>query len=437
MTNSSESRKVRVGVIWQGDEIWHGGQIYRENVTRILMKSSGIEPLLIVKDAEELARIGNEFSELETASIETARERVFAAFHTKQEERQRLLADYLQRFPVRVRKLWKRSAAVTDLPSHLLPPARPVREDFLRDVISRHRIDLLFPLPGVEAEDIPGVGWIADFQHRYLPAFFSQEEYQIREKTLKLTAGLREVLVSSEVCRSHFREIYPQSRAHLSVWRFCTQISDAMFALDSESVRIRYHLPDTFFLVSNQFWRHKDHGLVLEALDRLGAKGLTPVVVFTGALSDGRGTGHIDGLLQAIQERGLHEQVRILGFLSRADQIALMRRALAVIQPSRFEGWSTVVEDCRSLGQRLVLSDLAVHREQDPPAASFFPVGDAAALAEGIAAIAAEPAGVWETSRCERETTARTMMKTVESEAEEGLVAILLEAIARNRAKEA
>jgi hypothetical protein len=49
-----------------------------------------------------------------------------------------------------------------------------------------------------------------------------------------------------------------------------------------------------------------------------------------------------------------------------------MRRSLAVIQPSLFEGWSTVVEDARVLGKTILLSDISVHKEQNSPSAIFF-----------------------------------------------------------------
>jgi hypothetical protein len=66
-------------------------------------------------------------------------------------------------------------------------------------------------------------------------------------------------------------------------------------------------------------------------------------------------------------------------------QIELLRRCVAVVQPSFFEGWSTVVEDARVFGKPVLLSDLAVHREQNPPGAQFFPPASAEALADLIA----------------------------------------------------
>jgi glycosyltransferase involved in cell wall biosynthesis len=61
---------------------------------------------------------------------------------------------------------------------------------------------------------------------------------------------------------------------------------------------------------------------------------------------------------------GLSANIRFLGFIDRAEQLALMQAAQAIVQPSLFEGWSTVVEDAKALGKFLILSDLPVHREQ-------------------------------------------------------------------------
>jgi glycosyltransferase involved in cell wall biosynthesis len=67
----------------------------------------------------------------------------------------------------------------------------------------------------------------------------------------------------------------------------------------------------------------------------------------------------------------------------------LFRCAAAVVQPSRFEGWSTVVEDAKALGRPLIVSDLPVHVEQSHSAVSpfnFFKAGDAEDLAAKLIA---------------------------------------------------
>ncbi len=144
-------------------------------------------------------------------------------------------------------------------------------------------------------------------------------------------------------------------------------------------------LPERFFVVSNQFWKHKNHLAVFEALRILRARGLRPVVVCTGQLHDFRDPDYANTILQTVHHSGISSQVLLLGLVARRTQIELMRRCLAVVQPSLFEGWSTVVEDARVLGKACILSDLAVHREQGPPGAKFFPRDSADALAEHMA----------------------------------------------------
>ncbi|MFM6026689.1 MAG: glycosyltransferase, partial [Dolichospermum sp.] len=50
-------------------------------------------------------------------------------------------------------------------------------------------------------------------------------------------------------------------------------------------------------------------------------------------------------------------------------------------QPSLFEGWSTVIEDAKSLGKNLIASDLDVHLEQSPINCRFFNRSSAEELA--------------------------------------------------------
>jgi glycosyltransferase involved in cell wall biosynthesis len=55
-----------------------------------------------------------------------------------------------------------------------------------------------------------------------------------------------------------------------------------------------------------------------------------------------------------------------------------------VLQPSLFEGWSTSVEEVKSLGKSIIVSDIPVHREQDPSFALYFDPQNPAELAEKL-----------------------------------------------------
>jgi glycosyltransferase involved in cell wall biosynthesis len=55
-----------------------------------------------------------------------------------------------------------------------------------------------------------------------------------------------------------------------------------------------------------------------------------------------------------------------------------------VVQPSRFEGWSALIEDAQSIGKPIIASDISIHREQDPPDTTFFSENDPESLAATI-----------------------------------------------------
>ena len=44
----------------------------------------------------------------------------------------------------------------------------------------------------------------------------------------------------------------------------------------------------------------------------------------------------------------------------------LMYYSIAVINPSKSEGWSSTVEQAKSMGKMVLLSNLKVHKEQSP-----------------------------------------------------------------------
>jgi len=104
----------------------------------------------------------------------------------------------------------------------------------------------------------------------------------------------------------------------------------------------------------------------------------------TGVLADYRDSSYVSRMLQLIAELGLEGHIKILGVLPRLEQLQLMRAADCIVQPSLFEGWSTLVEDARTLGQRLVVSDIGIHREQKPPSALFFDPASPEDLADKV-----------------------------------------------------
>lgn len=225
-------------------------------------------------------------------------------------------------------------------------------------------------------------GWIPDFQYKHLPHLFSNEEYNSRETRNKNLAEQSPILAfSSQNALNDYQNFFPENANNAYLLRFVSNANPNWFNADAIVVQKKFSLPDQFFIVCNQFWKHKDHQTVIKAMSLLKQKGIEITVVCTGATEDFRNPDYYPSLLKLANELGVENQLKVLGFISRNDQIQLIRRSMAIIQPSQFEGWSTVVEDGRSLGKHIFLSDFDVHLEQNPPNTWFFEMGNAEDLA--------------------------------------------------------
>src|SRR5262249_55024043 len=137
------------------------------------------------------------------------------------------------------------------------------------------------------------------------------------------------------------------------------------FDIDVTRLWSKYNLPPNYFLCSNQFWVHKNHAVVIEALAIAKAEARAHHVVFTGETYDYRDPGHFQRLMRRVEELGVMQNCHFLGLLPKLDQIGLMRAAVAVIQPTLFEGGpgGGAVYDAVALGKRVVLSDIPINRE--------------------------------------------------------------------------
>jgi glycosyltransferase involved in cell wall biosynthesis len=223
-----------------------------------------------------------------------------------------------------------------------------------------------------------------DFQFRYFPELFAAGEVRSHEEQWNFVARhAAGIMTISEATAADALKSDPQIKAKLYVCGFPPVFKPESLTLKPDEIRRKYSLPERFFLVCNQFWEHKNHLLVFDALHRLKRQGETPpVVAFTGRPYDHRRPDAFSKLLRFVHEHDLNECCRVLGVLPRAEQIALIRAAEAVVQPSKFEGRGAITEEACLVGTQLLCSDLPAHRELDLPGAIFFDVDDAAKLSE-------------------------------------------------------
>jgi glycosyltransferase involved in cell wall biosynthesis len=171
---------------------------------------------------------------------------------------------------------------------------------------------------------------------------------------------------------------------HAAVVRFAAQPSPNLLEAEPSTVASHYDLPSNYLYLPNQFWRHKNHDVVVDALAILREQNQDVVIAVSGG-ADPRDPEYLAGILQKVETRGLQSRFRYLGMIPLAHVYALLRGARALVNPSRFEGWSTTIEEAKSFGVPMVLSELDVHREQTGGNALYFPANEAKVLADRLA----------------------------------------------------
>lgn len=239
--------------------------------------------------------------------------------------------------------------------------------------------------------DLPAIAWTPDFQHRYLKHLFGAAAYWKRELGIQAQIlSKRQIMLSSADAKRDCERFYPASRGLTHVVRFAVMPRP----IDTHTARAiadSYGLPDQFFFLPNQFWQHKNHDCVIRALRILRQRGEPVVIAVTGKQEDNKNLDYFPQLMSRVESWQLQEQFRLLGLIPFAHVAALMQCARAVINPSLFEGWSTTVEEAKSIGVPMLLSSIAVHKEQADGRAIFFDPHRPEDLAEAISTFVALP----------------------------------------------
>ena len=287
------------------------------------------------------------------------------------------------------------------------PPAAPdeIRTNArLAEFFRRHEIDLmLYPTPTSTSFEagVPFVMAIHDLQHRLQPEFpevSADGEWDKREYLFANGARRATLLVAdSEVGKEDILNCYGHdgvSAAKVAVLPFVPPpyFEDVSMG-DAERVRSRSGLPERFFFYPAQFWPHKNHVRIVDAVGRLKNEHALEVhVAFTGTA----GPGLTGQTASQIAEMARHHQcshlVHSLKYLSPREMSALYKTALGLVMPTFFGPTNIPVLEAWQLGCPVLTSDIRGVREQVGDAGVLVDPSDVDAIAEGMRRLATDDA---------------------------------------------
>ena len=129
-------------------------------------------------------------------------------------------------------------------------------------------------------------------------------------------------------------------------------------------IKKKYQVDGEYIYYPAQFWAHKNHVYIIDAIAKLKEKGIFLTAIFSG--SD---KGNLDYVLNYAQKLNVADLVRYIGFAPDDEIYHLYKQSLALVMPSYFGPTNIPPLEAFAIGTPVIYSDLAGLREQVADAA--------------------------------------------------------------------
>jgi glycosyltransferase involved in cell wall biosynthesis len=220
---------------------------------------------------------------------------------------------------------------------------RPSRNGPLKELGA----DLLFcpfTAPFHHTSGTPTVCVVYDLQFLRYPQFFEAEERFGRAANFRDATGMAARLVCiSDYVRSSVldaAEIDPARVLTVPI-RLATRLRASDDRAPAGAVLDRFRLrPDRYLLYPANFWRHKNHRMLLTAYGQHLARHPDSDLAL---VCTGQPGPEMDSIAHSAELMGLAERCRFPGFVATAELNALLDHCRAVIFPSLYEGFGMPV----------------------------------------------------------------------------------------------
>ncbi len=243
--------------------------------------------------------------------------------------------------------------------------------------LKKNNVDVVIPVYNSIGSGFPfpWVGYIYDFQHKYFPHFFNKEDIDKRNNNFNQMLNEADVtIVNSKAVKEDIYSFHSNFKSEVVSLPFCPLYPTEELRY---SVASNAKIPKSYFMISNQFWLHKDHGTAFSALAeyyKLGGNRNTHLVC-TGSTHDHRDPNYFNQLQELIDSLGIKNEVHIMGYIAKEEQLHLMLNAKAIIQPTLFEGGpgGGAIYEAMAHGVPSIISNIKINQELlDEPNKLFF-----------------------------------------------------------------
>lgn len=227
-------------------------------------------------------------------------------------------------------------------------------------------------------------------EHCEFPEVSERFEFESRERIFReVLPRAVAILLSSDSLVRQLAQYYGIDAARTVTVPFLPAAHARVRVPQDEITRVRekYSLPQTYVFYPAQFWPHKNHLYVLEAIRILADSGQAPVAAaFCG--SDFGNAAHVR---RAAERLGVTRWVHFLGFVDSGDMAAIYSAASALVMPTYFGPTNLPPLEAMAVGCPVIYSDLAEFRADLGDAALYCDLDDPATLADRIRSLLTQP----------------------------------------------
>ncbi len=233
---------------------------------------------------------------------------------------------------------------------------------------------LILPMQSNIKKGTLSIGYIYDLQHKELPNLFDKREIDIRNNLFKkILKNNKKIIVNSKYVKNGLIKNYKVKENKIVELPFLPYVFDTI-KFSTKKVRKKYGISDTYLLMCNNFWRHKNHDLAFKAFKIFLKKKPNYQLICTGKTYDSRFPNYFKELKKKYNNLIFNNSIKILDLIPRSDQLNLMKSSRAVIQPTLYEGGpgGFAAYEALSIGKKLVLSNIPINKEIKNYNVNFF-----------------------------------------------------------------
>src|SRR6266480_555144 len=277
--------------------------------------------------------------------------------------------------PLRLSGLLSRTASVwtaLGIPHKLWLRCAPLFFSAVRQVVNENCDLWIFPRQDIWSSrfPVPALAAVHDLMHRYEPHFpeaGGQGRQRYRQRYMKeLINCSLSILVDSQVGKRHVLESFKADPDKVFILPYVppAYIYESRVSPDFDS---KYQLPGKYLFYPAEFWPHKNHLRLIDALARVCAACGDIRLILAGSFEK-----EYSRIRSHVEKLGLQDHVQFTGYLPEADMPEFYRRARALVFPTFFGPTNIPPLEAFALGCPVAVSGIYGMPEQLRDAALLF-----------------------------------------------------------------